>query len=125
MASVPNGTTTGGPKTQNRCIHFLCRTWLANEEAVSLSIVRHQSACFNFRRTTRHAVSRSQRRTVPPHFEDVVCDPRRMPSVNSLHTIRREPSPDKSGSRKCDSAECCSHSDRYLDGPRDFSVIKK
>jgi|SRR6266478_9591135 len=57
MASVPNGTTTGGPKTQNRCIHFLCRTWLANEEAVSLSIVRHQSACFNFRRTTRHAVS--------------------------------------------------------------------
>jgi hypothetical protein len=57
MATVPNGTTTGGPKTQNRCIHFLGRTWLANEEAVSLSIVRHQSACFNFRRTTRHAVS--------------------------------------------------------------------
>src|SRR6266480_2375727 len=30
----------------------------------------------------------------------------------------------KSRSRKCDSAECCSHSDRYLDGPRDFSVIR-
>src|SRR6266705_4899119 len=57
MAPVPNSTTTGGPKTQNRSIHFLCRSWLANEEAVSHSIVRHQSACFHFRRTTGHTVS--------------------------------------------------------------------
>jgi hypothetical protein len=57
MAAVPNGTTTGGPKTQNRSIHFLCRNRLANEEAVSPSIVRHQSACFHFRRTTGHTVS--------------------------------------------------------------------
>src|SRR5580704_13660899 len=57
MAAVSNSTTTGGPKTQNRGIHFLCRIRLANEEAVSLSVVRHQSVCFHFRRTTGHTVS--------------------------------------------------------------------
>src|SRR5580700_236079 len=57
MAAVSNSTTTGAPKTQNRGIHFLCRSRLANEEAVSLSIVRHQSACYHFRRTTGHTVS--------------------------------------------------------------------
>jgi hypothetical protein len=57
MAAVSNGTATGGPKTQNRRIHFLCRCRLANEEAVPLSIVRHQSVCFHFRRTTGHTVT--------------------------------------------------------------------
>ncbi len=57
MAAVSNGTTTGGPKTQNRSIHFLCRSRLANKEAVSLSIVRYKSPCLHFRRTTGHTVS--------------------------------------------------------------------
>jgi len=55
LSAVSYRTTAGRPGAEDCCVRFFRRGWLACEEAMAISVMRHQRGRLEFRRATGHA----------------------------------------------------------------------